>query len=84
VPSEPEFKYLKLGRLTGIEIINYFAFRGTFRLNLPKGENLLVYGENGAGKSSLFHTLRVFMEAPDTRRRRRIFPSRRPVLPGCR
>jgi energy-coupling factor transporter ATP-binding protein EcfA2 len=56
-----------MSRLTGIEIKNYFAYRGTFRLDLPGGENLLVYGENGAGKSSLFHTLRVFMEAPDIR-----------------
>ena len=56
-----------MGRLTAIEIHNYRAYRGTFRLELPKGENLLVYGENGAGKSSLFHTLRTFLEAPDIR-----------------
>ena len=56
-----------MGRLSAIEIHNYRAYRGTFRLELPKGENLLVYGENGAGKSSLFHTLRTFMEAPGLR-----------------
>lgn len=52
-------------RLTKIEIKNYRGYRGTFSIELPKGENLLVYGENGAGKSSLYHTLRVFLEAPD-------------------
>lgn len=53
-----------INRLTKIEIENYRAYRGSFRIDLPKGENLLVYGENGAGKSSLYHTLRVFFEAP--------------------
>ena len=66
LPAE-EIKRVPMGRLSAIEIRNYRAYRGTFRLELPKGENLLVYGENGAGKSSLFHTLRTFMEAPDIR-----------------
>jgi energy-coupling factor transporter ATP-binding protein EcfA2 len=56
-----------MSRLTAIEIRNYRGYRGTFRLELPKGENLLVYGENGAGKSSLFHTLKTFLEAPELR-----------------
>ena len=34
---------------------------------MPKGENLLIYGENGAGKSSLFNALRMFFEAPGIR-----------------
>lgn len=67
VSSDPEIKRKKMSRLTGIEIKNRFAYRGTFRLDLPKGENLLVYGENGAGKSSLFHALRVFLEVPELR-----------------
>lgn len=54
-------------RLTKIEVENYRAYRGLFQLDLPKGENLLIYGENGAGKSSLYHTLRTFLEAPDWR-----------------
>jgi len=32
-------------------------------LELPHGENALIYGENGAGKSSLFHSVRDFLEA---------------------
>lgn len=67
VPPEPEIKRVPLGRLSAVEIRNYRAYRGTFRIELPKGENLLIYGENGAGKSSLFHTLRTFLEAPGLR-----------------
>lgn len=54
------------GRLTGIRIENYRAFRGSFELQLPRGENALLYGENGAGKSSLYHSVRDFLEAPQT------------------
>ena len=71
---------LPSGRLTAIEITNYRAFRGTFRLELPKGENLLVYGENGAGKSSLYHALRVFLESPDWQIPDPVTKTRRPVL----
>lgn len=60
----PGVERLPMHRLSAIEIQNYRAYRGTFRLELPRGANLLVYGENGGGKSSLFHTLRVFLEAP--------------------
>jgi energy-coupling factor transporter ATP-binding protein EcfA2 len=67
LPPEPEIERVPLGRLSAVEIRNYRAYRGTFRLELPKGENLLIYGENGAGKSSLFHTLKTFLEAPDLR-----------------
>jgi hypothetical protein len=56
-----------LGRLTKIEIQNYRAFRGHFQLDLPDGCNLLAYGENGAGKSSLFHALKDFLENPERR-----------------
>jgi energy-coupling factor transporter ATP-binding protein EcfA2 len=55
------------GRLTAIEITNYRAFIGTFRLEFPNGENAIIYGENGSGKSSLYHSLRTFLEAPDLR-----------------
>ncbi|HWQ92689.1 MAG TPA: AAA family ATPase [Clostridia bacterium] len=51
-------------RISGIEIANYRGFAGnSFRLTLGRGENLLVYGENGAGKSSLYNTLKDFLDA---------------------
>jgi len=54
-------------RLTKIEIENYRAFRGHFEVDLPGGSNLLAYGENGTGKSSLFHSITDFVENPDRR-----------------
>jgi energy-coupling factor transporter ATP-binding protein EcfA2 len=56
----------KRGRLTAIHIKNYRAFNESFDLELPRGENAIIYGENGAGKSSLFHSIRDFLEAPQS------------------
>lgn len=52
-------------RITKIEITNYKAFEGTytFELNDKQHTNLLVYGENGSGKSSLYNALKSFFEA---------------------
>jgi energy-coupling factor transporter ATP-binding protein EcfA2 len=48
-------------KITSLQIENYRAFFGRYQpLILPKGENLLVYGENGSGKSSLFKALDNF------------------------
>lgn len=54
-------------KIKHIHISNYRAFlvngdqeTGRYTLNLPNGENLLIYGENGSGKSSLFKALRDF------------------------
>lgn len=48
-------------KITSITINN---FRGYFRdynsIDLPNGENLLIYGENGSGKSSLYKGLNNF------------------------
>ena len=53
-------------RITEIEIKNFKAFYGTYQINLHKsGKNLLVYGENGSGKSSLYFTLKLFLESGD-------------------
>lgn len=54
-----------LGRLTKIAIENYRGVRGSLSLELPQGENLIIYGENGAGKSSVFHAIRDFLESVD-------------------
>ena len=51
-------------RITDIEIKNFRAFHGTYHIGLSKsGKNLLVYGENGSGKSSLYLALKYFLES---------------------
>ena len=53
-------------RITEIEIKNFRAFRETCPINLyKKGKNLLVYGENGSGKSSLYLALKFFLESSE-------------------
>jgi energy-coupling factor transporter ATP-binding protein EcfA2 len=51
-------------QITTIEIKNFRVFKGSpLKIGLHKtGKNLLVYGENGSGKSSLFFALKDFME----------------------
>lgn len=51
-------------RVTDIYIKNYRAFYGAHHIALDKdGKNLMVYGENGSGKSSLFTALQSFFKA---------------------
>lgn len=51
-------------RITDIYIKNYRAFYGDHHITLDKdGKNLMVYGENGSGKSSLFTALQNFFKA---------------------
>ncbi len=51
-------------KITNIEIKNFRAFPQTYHINLhDTGKNLLVYGENGSGKSSLYLALKYFLES---------------------
>lgn len=51
-------------RITEINITNYRAFYGEHHIQLDKdGKNLMLYGENGSGKSSLFTAMRDFFLA---------------------
>ncbi|MCY3553676.1 MAG: AAA family ATPase [Candidatus Poribacteria bacterium] len=51
-------------RLTNIEIKNFRAFPKSYQIDLYNaGKNLLVYGENGSGKSSLYLALKYFFES---------------------
>lgn len=51
-------------KITDIEIKNFRAFPQIYHINLHNaGKNLLVYGENGSGKSSLYLALKYFLES---------------------
>ncbi len=53
-------------KITDIEIKNFRAFPQTYRINLHNaGKNLLVYGENGSGKSSLYLALKYLLESSE-------------------
>jgi energy-coupling factor transporter ATP-binding protein EcfA2 len=49
-------------RITRISLQNFRAFDEPFELDLDGGKNLLLHGENGAGKSSLYFALKRFFE----------------------
>jgi energy-coupling factor transporter ATP-binding protein EcfA2 len=51
-------------KVTSITIDNYRSWFGPYEpIKLPKGENLLVYGENGSGKSSFFKGMQNFFRS---------------------
>jgi energy-coupling factor transporter ATP-binding protein EcfA2 len=51
-------------KIERIEIRDFRGFPGEYKFSLGQpGHNLLVYGENGSGKSSLFQALKRFFEA---------------------
>ena len=51
-------------KITNIEIKNFRAFPKDYHIDLHNaGKNLLVYGENGSGKSSLYLALKFFFES---------------------
>ena len=53
-------------KITKIGIKNFKAFRGPDVITLgKKGQNLLLYGENGSGKTSLYEALKLFLESSE-------------------
>ena len=53
-------------KISKIEIKNFKAFRGPDVIDLSgKGQNLLLYGENGSGKTSLYEALKLFLESSE-------------------
>lgn len=50
-------------RITKLEISNFRAFFDSYEVELNKGENLLIYGENGSGKSSFYKSLSNFLSS---------------------
>lgn len=56
-------------KITKIEFENYKAFYGKGignTINIPYGKNLLIYGENGSGKSSIYEGLKQFFNSSET------------------
>lgn len=49
-------------RISRIELQNFRAFDERFVLDLAGGKNLLLHGENGSGKSSIYFALKRFFE----------------------
>lgn len=52
--------------ITSILINNFRAFYNQEVINIPRGNNLLVYGENGSGKSSFFRAVHDFFKSSRT------------------
>lgn len=52
-----------MATITQIEIDGFKAFPKNFKLDLGTGKNLLLYGENGSGKSSLYYALHVLLQS---------------------
>lgn len=52
-------------KISKITLKDFRAFKNECVIELPKGRNLLLYGENGSGKSSLYQALNMFF-APAT------------------
>ena len=50
-------------RITKLEISNFRAFFDNYLIALSNGENSLIYGENGSGKSSLFKSVSNFLSS---------------------
>jgi len=54
--AEPAAEYGAV-RINRIKITNYRFFRDEFALDIGDGGNLLIYGENGSGKSAIYRAL---------------------------
>ena len=52
-----------MATITRIEIDGFKAFPENFVLDLEGGKNLLLYGENGSGKSSIYYALHAVFQS---------------------
>lgn len=57
-----------MNKIKSIQFVNYKAFYGEGEHNkliIPNGNNVLIYGENGSGKSSIYEGLKQFFNSSD-------------------
>ena len=59
--SEPLTSYDESVKIDHIKLTNYKFFHGTFEFPI-NGENVLIYGENGSGKSSIYKALKLLTQ----------------------
>ncbi|KAA9349571.1 AAA family ATPase [Larkinella humicola] len=72
-------------RITEIKFINYKAFYQNSDANIikiPAGKSVLIYGENGSGKSSIYEGLKQFFNSSDNTIQ--VTPSRHVAVPRTR
>jgi len=51
--------------ITGLKIENYRAFSNPESISIPYNHHLIIYGENGSGKSSLYNAIKDFFNSSD-------------------
>ncbi len=51
--------------ITRITVDNYRAFHQSMTIEIPYGRHLLIYGENGSGKSSIYNALKDFLASSE-------------------
>ncbi len=59
--NEPVAEYATVLKIDRIKFTNYKFFYGEFELPV-NGKNLLVYGENGSGKSSIYKAMELLTQ----------------------
>ncbi len=72
-------------RITAIEFVNYKAFYDSGEENkiaIPEGRSVLLYGENGSGKSSIYEGLKQFFNSSDNTLE--VIPARHIAVPKTR
>ena len=52
-----------MAAISKITIDGFKAFPNSFTLDLEDGKNLLIYGENGSGKSSIYYALHSLLQS---------------------